>query len=338
MTGPLRIGVLSTARIVRQAMIEAAGEVPEVRIVAVASRDRARAAAFAQAHGIPRVHDGYADLLDDPEVEVVYNPLPNSLHAYWSIAAIEAGKAVLCEKPLASNAAEARRMADAAARTGSPLIEAFHYRHHPMALSIARRLREGAVGELLEVRAEMKVPRRLLADDDIRFDPSLAGGAAMDLGVYGVNILRAMTDEEPRVTAARATILAAPDVDGAMEATLAFPSGAAGAISCSLVHDALVARLTVRGTRGELVAENPFLPQLGNRLTTTAEGVATVTRFPRTATYVHQLRALARTLREGAPTPTTAEDGVRTMAVIDDIYRLSGLGVRRAPVPAEPAQ
>ena len=327
MTEPVRIGVLSTARIVRQAILEAAAETPEVRLVAVASRDLERAQAYASAHGFDRAYGGYMALLADPEVEVVYNPLPNSLHMTWSIAALEAGKAVLCEKPLASNAAESAEIVAAAQRTGGRLIEAFHYRHHPMARAIIERVHSGVIGEIRELRATLKVPRSLMADDDIRFDPTLAGGATMDLGVYGVNLLRAVAGKEPTVSAARATPISA-SIDGAMTVELAFPGDVRAELSCSLIHDGFLAQFWARGTRGELTADNPFLPQLGNRLTVTVGGETTTERFDRTTTYVHQLRALAATVRGGAPTLTPGADGVRTMQVVDEIYRASWLGVR----------
>jgi predicted dehydrogenase len=121
---PLRIGILGAARIAPMALVRPARSVPEAAVAAVAARDEARARRFAARHGVPRVHRGYAELLADPEIDAVYNPLPNALHCEWTIRALEAGKHVLCEKPLAANADEARRMAEAASRAGRVLVEA----------------------------------------------------------------------------------------------------------------------------------------------------------------------------------------------------------------------
>src|SRR2546427_7948192 len=129
----LRLGTLGAARIAPAALIRPARRVDEAEVVAVAARDPQRAARFASKHGVARVHESYDALLDDPEVDAVYNPLPNGLHARWTIAALEAGKHVLCEKPFTANAAEAETVASVAARTGRVLMEAFHYRYHPLA-------------------------------------------------------------------------------------------------------------------------------------------------------------------------------------------------------------
>jgi predicted dehydrogenase len=323
----VRIGVLGCARIVQQALIDAAAQVPEVEVVAVASRDGAKARAFAKTHGIPQAFAGYEALLASADVDVVYNPLPNSLHAPWSIRALEAGKAVLCEKPLASNAEEAKAMLEASRVAGRPLIEAFHYRHHPAAQFIAAKVRSGELGRLRRVAAVLDIPGRLLTADDIRFQNDLAGGATMDLGAYCINILRLVTGAEPIVARASAS-MTSPGIDGAMQGELFFPGDVAGAFECSLIHDTLVARLSIEGDRGGLVAENPFLPQMGNSVTVTRDGTAQTERFDRTATYVFQLRSLVEVIGNGAASPTSAEDGVANMAVIDQVYRAAGLGPR----------
>src|SRR5262245_6154694 len=140
---PLRIGILGAARIAPMALVRPARDVPEARVLAVAARDRQRAERFAQRHGIPRVHPSYQALLDDPEIDAVYIPLPNGLHCEWSVRALEAGKHVLCEKPIASNAVEATRMAEVAVKTGHVLVEAFHWRCHPLATRMREVLRSG---------------------------------------------------------------------------------------------------------------------------------------------------------------------------------------------------
>ncbi|ODT89924.1 Gfo/Idh/MocA family oxidoreductase [Phenylobacterium sp. SCN 70-31] len=331
----VRIGVLGCARINKAAVLDAAVEVPGLEVAAVASRDAARAADYAARHGVARSYGAYEALLADPDIDVVYNPLPNSLHAEWSIRALEAGKAVLCEKPLASNADEAGRIVEAAGRAGRPLIEAFHYRHHPVAALILETVRSGALGRLTHMRAAMKVPGGLLAADDIRFQLALAGGATMDLGAYGLNLMRWVAGAEPQVAEARAE-LAAPDVDAAMHARLIFPGGLTGELDCALAASEFEAGLTVEGERGRVHAVNPFLPQRGHSVTIETGGEPVVHRLDRTSTYVFQARHLVEVVRDGATIRTPGEDGVANMAAIDAVYRAAGLNPRGAPV-ASPA-
>src|SRR4030095_11625156 len=172
---PLRIGVIGAAAIVPMALTNPARSVPEVQITAIAARDPQRAEKFARRHHIPYVHQTYNDLLADPEIDAVYNPLPNSLHAEWTIRALEAGKHVLCEKPFAANAAEAEAMAAAASRAGRPLMEAFHYRYHALFARMRGILDAGELGAVRHLEASLCIP--ILRRDDIRWRADLAGGA-----------------------------------------------------------------------------------------------------------------------------------------------------------------
>jgi len=324
---PVRIGILGCAHIVRAVLIEPAKVVPEIALVAIGSRDAGRAAAYAAEHGIARAYGGYQDVIDDPEVEVVYNPLPNSLHAEWTIRALEAGKAVLCEKPLASNAEEARRMADAAAASGRPLIEAFHDRYHPVAQFIAVTIRSGALGRLRRLDTRLKINSARLTDDNIRFQPELAGGSTMDLGAYCINMMRLCTGEEPRVVSATPS-LHSPQIDVAMHAALAFPGGAMGEFECSHRADKVETWLVVEGERGTLRCDNPYLPPPGTTVTIETGGETRTRRFDDPLTYVFQARALAAAIRHGGPVLTPGSDGVANMAAIDAVYRAAGLQVR----------
>ena len=323
----LRIGILGCARIAKPALIDAAREVSRIEVVAVASRDGERSGAFAREHGIPLAFGDYESLIASPEVDAIYNPLPNSLHAEWSIRAMEAGKPVLCEKPLASNAAEARRMADAARALGQPLVEAFHYRYHPLAIFVAETLWSGRLGRLSRIDAGFAVPGALVPRDDIRFQRSLAGGAMMDVGAYCINLLRLVAGEEPTVEAAKPTVVA-PDIDGAMLARVGFPSGAAGSLECSLIAPDFRAWLTVEGERGRLDVVNPFIAHMGHSLVLEADGERIERRFDSTATYVFQARAFAAAILDVGPVLTDAADGVANMAAIDAIYGAAGLSPR----------
>ncbi|MFL5795389.1 MAG: Gfo/Idh/MocA family protein, partial [Actinomycetota bacterium] len=236
--GPLRIGLLGAARIAALAIVDPAHTTGD-RLVAVAARDRRRAEAFAASHGVERVLDTYADVVADPEVEVVYNPLANGLHGPWNLVAIAAGKHVLTEKPSASNAEEAREVRDAATAAGLTLLEGFHYLYHPVTRRLHELLATGELGQLRGVEVDMVIPAP--ADDDPRWSLELAGGALMDLGCYSLHAHRMLTPwagGPPRVVAARCGERAGhPGVDEWLEADLEFPSGATGSARCNMAGD-----------------------------------------------------------------------------------------------------
>src|SRR5256885_6357900 len=176
----LRVGVLGAARIAPNALIKPARDVAEVEVTAIAARDKAKADRFATKHGIPRVHDRYDALLADPDIDAIYNPLPNGLHGKWTIAALEAGKHVLCEKPFTANADEAVEVAKVEARTGLVVMEAFHYRYHPLAARLVEIVHDGMLGTIEHIETSMMFP--LLPRGDIRWQLGLAGGSTMDVG------------------------------------------------------------------------------------------------------------------------------------------------------------
>lgn len=323
----IRMGTLGAARITPMALVRPAGAVDEVEVVAVAARNRDRAEKFAKKHGIPKVHDSYDALLNDPDVDAVYNPLPNSLHAAWTIKALEAGKHVLCEKPFTSNADEARQVAAVAAGSGRVLVEAFHWRYHPLAQRVLEIIGSGELGALRHVEAAMCFP--LVMTGDIRWQWSLAGGALMDAGCYPVSFVRHMSGEEPTVVSARARTFRHPQIDRRMVAELSFPSGATGRITASLLSKTAV-RLAGRvvGELGEIRILNPFVPQFFHRMVVKTPTGRRVERFTKEPTYNFQLRAFARAVLEGAETPTPPADAIANMETIDAIYRAAGLAVR----------
>jgi predicted dehydrogenase len=322
---PVRIGILGAARIAPMALVRPAQNVPAAKVVAVAARDRARAQAFATKHGIPRIHDSYDALIAYLEVDAVYNPLPNSLHAKWTMAALAAGKHVLCEKPFTANAGEAVTVAAAAASSGRVVMEAFHYRYHPLAARV-RHLVDGELGELRRVETWMCFP--LPKFSDIRYRHDLAGGALMDAGCYAVHMARTFGKEEPRVISATAK-LRTPDVDRAMRAEVQYPSGHLGTIVCSM-WSATLLKMAVRitGARGELRVFNPVMPQLYHRLTVISDGKKRVEKFSKRPTYEFQLEAFCNAIQTGAPILTPPSDAVANMRVIDAIYRAAGMQPR----------
>jgi predicted dehydrogenase len=325
---PLRFGILGAAKIAPNALTLPAQQISDVEVTAIAARDPARAREFAKANGIPRVLATYEELIADPDLDVIYNPLPNSLHCEWSIRAMRAGKQVFCEKPIASNAAEAARMEKVADETGLLLVEAFHYRYHPLADRVREAIQGGSIGKLKHAEGNFSVP---IPPTNIRFDWNLAGGATMDLGCYPLHMIRYFSGMTPRVITAKAQV-GPPNIDIVMEADLELAPGVTARMSCSMAADAqLGASFLARGDRGELTVTNPVGPHWGHQLTITTPAGTTNETVPGDSTYTHQLRALAVALRgDRSAFPTDAHDAVIGMRIIDEVYRAAGLPPRGA--------
>jgi predicted dehydrogenase len=322
----VQIGVLGAARIAPTALIKPAKTNADVVVAAVAARDVSRARAFAVKHGIARVHDSYEALIADPDLDAVYNPLPNGLHGRWTRAALAAGKHVLCEKPFTANAAEAREIAELAAKSDRVVMEAFHYRYHPLALRIEEIIASGELGKLQRVEAALCFP--LPNSSDIRYNYSLAGGATMDAGCYAVHMVRTFGGSTPEVVSAQPK-LRDPRVDRAMTAEVRFAEGHTGRIRCSMWSPRLLEiSAHVVGDQGELHALNPVLPQLYHRLSVRSSTGKRVEHFPRRASYAYQLDAFAAAVLRGEPVKTTPEDAIENMIVVDAIYRTAGLPLR----------
>jgi predicted dehydrogenase len=320
----VRIGILGAARIAPAALIKPARENAEVVVAAVAARDGSRARAFADKYGIARVHDSYEALIADPDLNAIYNPLPIGLHGRWTRAALNAGKHVLCEKPLTANAAEAREVAALSAESDRIVMEAFHYRYHPCALRVDEIIASGELGKLKRVEAHwcFWMPK----SSHNRYNYALAGGALMDLGCYAVDMVRRFGGSTPEVVSAHAK-LRGPQVDRVMTAELRFAGGHTGRIHCSMWSTDLP-RLTAKvvGDRGELRL-HPLIPfQRFSVRSTTGKRVENFTAGP--STYACQLDAFAAAVLRGEPVTTTPEEAIENMTVIDAMYRAAGLLLR----------
>ncbi len=319
--------MLGAARIAPSALIKPAKDNPDVVVTAIAARDRTRAQAFAAKHDIPRVHDSYEALIADPHLDAIYNPLPNGLHGKWTRAALDAGKHVLCEKPFTANAAEAHAIADAAASSDRVVMEAFHYRYHPLALRTEQIIASGALGRLKRVEAALCFP--LPRFSDIRYNYALAGGALMDAGCYAVHMVRTFGGSTPEVVSAHAK-LRDPQIDRAMTAEVKFAEGHTGRIRCSMWSTRLLEISTrVVGDQGELRLFNPVTPHLINRLAVRTPDGTRVEHFSRRPSYAYQLDAFAAAVLRGEPVKTGPEDAIENMTVIDAIYRAAGLPLRQ---------
>jgi predicted dehydrogenase len=323
---PIRLGILGAAAIVPMALTWPAKKVPEIQVTAVAARDPQRAEKFARRNHIPHVHKTYQDLFDDPEIDAIYNPLPNGLHAEWTIKALRAGKHVLCEKPFSSNAKEAVEMGNAAKETGKVLYEAFAYRTHPLTAHMKQVMHSGDIGKIQKIEARFGFLNPNLSNIRYRYD--LAGGAQMDAGCYPVSMVRFLMGEEPTVIAAKAKLVK-PQVDSRMESQLRFPGGAEARVICDMLSPRLFdSYLKVQGDGGEMTVISPFQPHLFHLITVrNAKGV-TRGQVKGENAYVSQLRTFVNAIRSGAPFNTNPEDAINNMKVIDAIYEKAGLRLR----------
>ena len=243
----LRLGILGAARIARL-FTQGVSSSGKVAVQALASRDVERARAFAKEFGVGRVHDSYDALLADPQIDAVYNPLPNNLHAEWSIRALDAGKHVLCEKPLATSAADAERMFAAARRNRVHLVEGYPYRAQPQTVRLRELLAQRAIGRIHTMHASFGFP---LSDvTNIRMNPGLGGGSLMDAGSYPVSFVRMVAGERPQRVEAMAR-WAETGVDRTVVASLAFPGGLLAQVSCSFA--------TARHRRAVMIGEEGTL-------------------------------------------------------------------------------
>lgn len=320
----LRIGLLGASRIAPLAILEPAKQISGIEVVAVAARDCERARAFAATHGVPHVAASYEDLIARDDVDLIYNALPIPLHETWTIAALAAGKHVLLEKPSAPTAKAAQRMVECAQAKGKRLIEAFHYRYHPLFERILA-ITASELGELEQADAviDVPVPQR---PGEIRWDPAMSGGALMDLGCYPVHWLRTLGGELTVVTAD--ITMAACGVDESALVQFRLANGADASLRCSMApHDrGRLTTLTLTGQRGELFVRNPIAPQMGHELRWRLHGERDWREetAASTTSYFHQLSAVAHALGAEAPLPTEGEDIVQNLAALEAIYAAGG--------------
>lgn len=321
----LRWGILSTARIARTKVIPGIQKADRCAVVAIASRDAGQARQVAGELGIPRTHGSYEALLADPEVDAVYIPLPNNLHAEWTIAAARAGKHVLCEKPLAMSAAEAERMIDVCTTEGVRLMEAFMYRLHPSWVAVRELVAGGRIGRLTAVQSWFSY----FNDDpaNIRNVRAYGGGALYDIGCYSVNLSRMLFGAEPTGVEASITRDPTTGVDVLTSAILEFGDGV-GTFTCSTrVEDDQ--RVHVYGTRGRISIGIPFNipPDRPTQVFLSAGGdppVAPNTEvltFEPADPYAVQAQRFAEAVLDGGPTPVPPADAVANLQVIERIFR-----------------
>lgn len=323
----IRIGLLGASRIARGAVIEPASTIDGVAVTRIAASSAAKAEAYAEEHSIPGVEDDYEALVTSDNVDLVYNALPPAGHKPWSIAALEQGKHVLCEKPFAMNAAEARDMVSAADASPGVLIEAFHCRFHPLFSRVLEIVGAGTLGNIRHAssRFEVAIP---YTPGELRHTLEVGGGALMDLGCYPVHWLRTIMNAEPEVVSASA-VQERKGVDTTMRAKLDF-DGVSAELRTSMAEDVpkFTASIVIEGERGRLTVINPLSPHNGHELILEVDGRKESSTVDGNTTYWHQLAHVAEVLEERAEPITGGEDAVANMQVIDSIYEAAGMRPR----------
>ena len=310
----VRWGFLSTAKI-NDLVLAGARESDDVEVVAVASRDQGRAEEYARERGIERAHGSYEALLEDPEVEAIYISLPNSMHVEWSIRALEAGKHVLCEKPLSRRATDVERAFDAAERAGLHLTEAFMYRHNPQTARLVELVEGGAIGRLRLVRAAFSFP--LDNPENVRLSAELDGGGLMDVGCYCVSGVRLLAGEPSEVYGTQ--VVSASGVDELFTGTLRFPGDVLAEIDCGLVLP-VRDELEAIGEEGSIFLDDPWHcrePVLELR---TADGVERI-ELERQDSYRLELENLSDAIRGRAEVLLGREDALGQARAIEALYR-----------------
>jgi len=332
----LRWGILSTADIARTKVIPGIRRAEHCEVVAIASRDAALAERVAAEHSIPTAHGSYEALLADPDVDAVYVPLPNHLHARWTIAAADAGKHVLCEKPLALTAADAERMVEAADRAGVHLMEAFMYRLHPSWVAVRELVASGRIGDLKSVDSWFS----FYNDDpaNIRNILAAGGGALYDIGCYCVNLSRMLFGGEPTGVEGVVVRDSVGGTDIVTSGILDFGGGLATFTCSTRAEDDQ--RVDIYGTAGRISVEIPFNipPERPTRIFVTAGGdppVAPNTRiltFDPADPYTVEAEAFASAVLDGRPVPVPPADAVANLRVIERL--LEAAEPHRGAAPA----
>ncbi|KAG2151326.1 NAD(P)-binding protein [Suillus clintonianus] len=355
---PLKFGILGAAAIAPPALVLPAKSHPEVELYAVAARDINRAQNFAKKHGFKKWYggkDGYQELLDDPAIDVVYNPLPNGLHYEWTMKALAAGKHVLLEKPSGNTAEETRRMFSLADQKGLVLLEAFHYRFHPAIQRVRAIIDSGELGAIKEVNASLAFPKGLIGNDDIRMNYDIGGGAMMDCGCYPLSCVRYLTSNNPSavISATAIRYTGDPRIDTGTTANLTFassePSGepVKSTIKCDFaipLRLGFIPRMpevSVRTVceRGSVELFNFVMPVIYHSITVTPDSGVSRTEKAYTfeggkgeewwSTYRYQLEAFVDKVKGRTPqTWMSPEDSIANMEWIEKIYEESGLGSR----------
>jgi D-xylose 1-dehydrogenase (NADP+, D-xylono-1,5-lactone-forming) len=313
----VRWGALSTARI-NELVLAGARASDRVDFIAVASRDASRAETYAREHGIERSYGSYEALLEDPDVDAVYIPLPNSLHAEWTMGALQSGKHVLCEKPFSRRAEDVERAFELADRSGLVLSEGFMWRHHPQTRMLGALVAGGAIGRLRIIRAAFSFQLAAVhGAGDARFDADLDGGALMDVGCYCVNAIRAFGGEPERVHAEQ--LIGESGVDVVFTATLRLPNEVVAHFDCGFVVP-FRDELELVGDEGSLFADDPWHVHAPGIELRRESGTERVEVDPADS-YRLELENVSAAIRGEEPLLLAREDALGQARAIEGLYR-----------------
>lgn len=323
----LRLGILGAARIAPFAVLKHARRLDSVEVVAIAEEYHSERflSRYATKHRIPRTYRSFDALLSDPNVDAVYIPLPISMHADWCIRSIEAGKHVLCEKPLAANALDAERVLRASEGSSVIVAEAMHFRYHPLVNRVRDIISAGEIGRVERIDASFSA---YWPFTDFRFDYAMGGGGTIDMGCYPIGFIRAVTDEEPTVTHAEAGLYGTL-IDRWMRARMTLPSGGDVRMFVGMrCRNLLSVSMSIHGSAGSIAILNFVKPEVYHRVKVKTRAGTRRERVPGGSTYRAQLEAFADAVHTRTPPVTTVEDSVKNARVIDAVYRAAGLPVR----------
>lgn len=317
MSKPIGIGILGCARIARRGVIRGIQTSSSASLAAIASRQLDTAQSWADEFQIPAAYGSYEELLADRNVDAVYIPLPNELHRQWTLRAAEAGKHVLCEKPLTIDVADALAMVEGCRRHGVLLMEAFMWRHHPRTSLVSKKIAIGQLGELRLVKMDFSFQ---IDPDDWRLDPARGGGALYDLGCYGINAARLFAGAEPERIHARAH-LHASGVDMTLAMQLDFPGEVTALLDCSFECPPRN-RLELVGTQAAIELPGGVLPPPAAQLVERRGDVVATTTLPEDDEYREQIEVFCASIAAGRLLEG-AEDGLANMRVLEAVRRLA---------------
>ena len=327
----LRIGLLGASRIADKAIFQVLPQLSGFTAQAVAASNKAKAQAYADTFTVAHVAESYQALIARDDVDVIYNALPPSEHAYWTMQALQHGKHVLCEKPFAMDASEASAMVHSAEASGRLLLEAFHYRFHPLFAEVLSLVQSGVIGPLLHLRGNFSVRIPYFAGS-LRHEAALGGGAMMDLGCYPLHWVRTVMGSEPVVQSAgcirSATAEGGAQIDVTMHARLQFDNGVFADIGCSMAEH--LSRtpdtsLVLEGTQGQIEVSGLITPHLANSIKLTTADTERKYSVPGHSTYYYQLLHLQDCLQGKASPLTGGVDAINNMRLLDQIYQQAGL-------------
>ncbi len=322
----IRFGTLGAARITPNALIYPCMNEPQAMISCVAARDRARAEAFAEAHHIRTVLDTYDEVATHEKITALYNPLHIPAHHKWTIMALNAGKHVLCEKSLACNATEAAEMRDVARAQNLVLMDAYHYRYHPVFIRAKEIYDSGVLGDIETIATTFQI--EVTDETDIRMNYELGGGVTMDIGCYPISWVRHISGLEPDRVQASAEV-GPPNVDVFLETRMELPGGIVATTTGDMREGVpFRADIVVTGSKGKLTINNPIAPQMGHLITLEQNGSTQSEELDRRPTYAYQLDAFINAVQHGASLFTDGDDAVKQMQVIDRAYEAAGLPLR----------